>query len=139
MLGARASWTIGTPARLRYTPSSNRQCERHVEIGRRAEALDERDRAGVGFGSLVAEHIDDLLKLNDSTEALRARSVRRSSASHPPSGGTVVAANLPRTCGRHPDCPSWTTNSHWRAGQPDVPSDVIVSTGGLCRISFSIR
>jgi len=58
MLGARASWNTGTPARLRYTPSSNRQCGRDFEIGRRAEALDERDRAGVGFATFQPRLLD---------------------------------------------------------------------------------
>ena len=71
-LGARASWNTGTPSLLRYTPSSTRQCETHVEIGRRAEALDERDRTAVSLAALQSRLFDQKCG-DDVVNALQQR------------------------------------------------------------------
>ena len=51
-LGARTSWKTGSPPVRRYTPSSTRQVQMDVQVGGRAESLNEGDRAGIGCGAI---------------------------------------------------------------------------------------
>src|SRR3954463_13174534 len=56
-LGARASWNTGAPALLRYT-IEDQAMQMDVEIGRRAEALDERDCAAVSLATFASRLFD---------------------------------------------------------------------------------
>ena len=58
MLGARASWKTGIPPVIPIDSIEDQTVQVNVQIGRRAEALNEGDRAGVGFAPFQSGLLD---------------------------------------------------------------------------------